>query len=472
MEQKTQLALIGAGPGGYTAAFLAADLGLEVSLIERRENPGGVCLYEGCIPSKAYLHATSLLQKTKEASQMGLNFGTPKIDLGALRLWKEESVTKLTGGLGQLSKRRNINYIQGSAYFTGPKELEINLCASKKKERLSFENAIIACGSAPQMIEGFPKSPLIMDSSEALKLESIPKELLVIGGGYIGLEIGSIYAHLGSAVSIVERADQLLPNTDIDLLRPLLKKLNPLMRKIYTNTTVEECELRGKGVRVKLRQADHTMTEEVYDKVLVSIGRKVALEGLGLENTSVQLDRKGFIQVNEKRQSAAESIYAIGDISGPPMLAHKASYEAKVAVEAIHGDKGAAFDPRAIPAVVYTEPEIAYCGLMEAEAREEGYDIEAARFPWSASGRALTLNATEGLTKMVIEKKSARLLGVGIVGEGAGELIAEAVLALEMGASAKDIALSIHPHPSLSESIMECSEIFFGKSTHIHRPQR
>ena len=469
MEQKTQLAIIGAGPGGYTAAFLAADLGLEVSLIDRRKNPGGVCLYEGCIPSKAYLRAANVLQKTKEASQIGLDFSTPRIDLKRLRLWKEESVAKLTSGLGQLTKQRKINYLEGSASFIGPKELEIQGASSASTKKLRFENAILACGSVPQGLAQFPESSLIMDSSEALKLETIPTHLLVIGGGYIGLEMSSVYAHLGAKVSIVEAAGQLLPSTDPDLVGPLAKKLDSLVHKIYTNTKVEECKIKPKKVCVKMRQGD-SIIEESFDKVLLSIGRKPELRALGLEKTSVQLDEKGFVRVNEKRQSTAEGIYAIGDISGPPMLAHKASYEAKVAVEAIHGNKGAAFDPRAIPAVVFTEPEIAYCGLMEREAEEQGYDIRVARFPWSASGRALTLNAIEGLTKMVMDKKSTRLLGVGIVGEGAGELIAEAVLAIEMGASAKDLALSIHPHPTLSESMMECSEIFFGQSTHVYQP--
>ena len=471
MEQKTQLAVIGAGPGGYTAAFLAADLGMNVTLIDRRADPGGVCLYEGCIPSKAYLRAASLLQKTKEAAKIGLDFGVPKIDIGRLRQWKEESVAKLTGGLGQLSKQRKINYLQGTARFIGARELEISSSASGDKKKLAFEHAIIASGSVPQVLKQFPESPLLMNSSDALRLESVPERLLVVGGGYIGLEMSSVYAHLGSQVTIVEMAGQLLPHTDPDLVRPLSKKLASVMRKIYTNTQVEEIKIENKKVHAKLKQADASITEEIFDKALLSIGRKADLASLSLENTAVQINADGFVQVDKRRQSTAEGIYAIGDISGQPMLAHKASYEAKIAVRSIHGDKGAAFDPRAIPAVVFTEPELAYCGLMEAEAREEGYEIDVARFPWSASGRALTLDASEGLTKMVIEKESGRLLGVGIVGESAGELIAEAVLAIEMGASAKDMALSIHPHPTLSESMMECSEIFSGQSTHVHRPK-
>ncbi len=478
MSTTTQLAVIGAGPGGYAAAFLAADLGLEVTLIDPRSNPGGVCLYEGCIPSKVYLQATELIPKTQEAAHFGLNFGKPTIDIQKLRGWKQEVVAKLTQGLGQLNRSRKIRYIQGKACFISSNELEIDLGA-EKKEVLGFQHAIIATGSRPNKPTIFPDSTLIMDSTDALKLESVPSSLLVLGGGYIGLEMGSIYANLGTKVSVVEIAGQLLPGTDTDLVRPLAKNLERSFEKIYLNTQITATRIESEKVWVSLQEnsqqdpektKDYPLKEESFDKMLVCVGRRPYFSDLGLENTDVRLTDMGFIDVDPSRRSTAANIYAIGDATGPPMLAHKASHEGKVAVEAICGKK-TVFAPYAIPAVVFTDPELAYCGIMEQQAKENGYnEVKVARFPWSASGRAVSLGVTEGLTKVVIDSKTNRLIGLGIVGKGAGDLIAEGVLAIEMGASAEDIALSIHPHPTLSETLMECSEMIFGKGTHLHRP--
>ncbi len=490
-EQKTQIAVIGAGPGGYAAAFLAADLGMEVCLIDKHPNPGGVCLYEGCIPSKAYLHVANLLQHTREARKMGVDFSEPKIDLDKIRQWKQNVVTKLTGGLGQLCQSRKIQYLRGSASFLGPNSISFCSSTDKKISEITFIHSILACGSVPQVppflsslfpprrekssvadhsLEASEQPPLLMNSTQALQLKTIPKKLLILGGGYIGLEMGTVYSNLGSEVSVVEMEKQILPGTDKDLIKPLAIKLEGLFSKIHLNTQLIEAHIEGNAVCVKLQKKGQDEIEDHrFDSMLISVGRRPNLEGIGLENTKVQMTPEGFIQVDKKRQTAEASIYAIGDITGQPMLAHKASHEGKVAVEAIYGHQGAAFMPQAIPAVIFTNPEIAYCGIMEEEAKARGQAIQVARFPWVASGRALSLSATDGLTKMIIDEKSGRLLGMGIVGSGAGELIAEGVLAIEMGALAKDIALSIHPHPTLSETLMECSEIFSGQCTHIHR---
>lgn len=467
----TQLAVIGAGPGGYAAAFLAADLGLQVTLIDPELNPGGVCLYRGCIPSKALLHVAKLISESEEAANWGIQFSKPKINLAQLREWKEDVVNKLTGGLGQLSRRRKINYLQGRAQFKDAGTLEI-LTNEGKKQRLSFEHAILATGSRPATVPGLSvDSPRLMNSTDALKLTDIPKKLLVIGGGYIGLEMGSVYAALGSKVSIVEMMPHLLPGADHDLVQVLSKRLSRKFASILLDTRVAGMKVVKDGLKVRFAEGHSGESEQVFDKVLVSVGRKPNSENVGLDNTRVKLDEKGFVVVDEQRRTAEPAIFAIGDIAGEPMLAHKASHEGRVAVEVIAGHK-VAYEPRAIPAVVFTDPEIAWCGLTENEAKVQNREVEVVRFPWAASGRALTMDRTDGVTKLIIDPDTERILGMGIAGAGAGELIAEGVLAIEMAALATDIKLSIHPHPTLSETIMESAEMFFGQSTHVYRPKR
>jgi dihydrolipoamide dehydrogenase len=470
-NQKTFLAVIGGGPGGYAAAFLAADLGLEVTLIDPEPNPGGVCLYRGCIPSKAFLHVAKLLSETKEASSWGISYQEPKIDLDKLRSWKESVVNRLTGGLGQLIKQRKINHIQGRARFTDAKNLDIDL-VDAHKTNLQFEYAILATGSRPATIPGMiPDSPKVLNSTSALDLEDIPESLLVVGGGYIGLEMGSVYAALGSKVTVVEMMPGILPGADRDLTKVLHKKLEAKFEQILLNTKVVEMKEFQKGIKVRFEGDDVEKAEQAFDKVMISIGRKPNSENMGLENTEVGLDEKGFVKVDFRRATAEPSIYSIGDIAGEPMLAHKASHEGHVAVEAIAGHK-VAYEPKAIPAVVFTDPELAWCGLTETEAKEQEIDIEVMRFPWAASGRAMTMDRTDGLTKLIIDPETERILGMGVCGAGAGELIAEGVLAVEMAALATDVKLSIHPHPTLSETVMESAEMFFGQSTHIYRPKR
>ena len=461
-----QLVVIGGGPGGYPAAFLAADLGMQVTLVDQESNPGGVCLYRGCIPSKALLHAAKVITEAREASKMGISFSAPSIDVGQLRSWKESVVQKLTGGLGQVSKQRKINFIQGRARFIDHKTLMIKK-TDGTEEKLPFEKAIIATGSRPAAIPGLPSSPRIWDSTGALNLEAIPSSLLIIGGGYIGLELGSVYATLGSKVSVVEMMPGLLPGADRDLVNILAKRLEKLFTKIRLNTKVASIQDQPDGVHVGF-EGPGGSESDVFDRVLVSVGRKPNSGDLGLEHTKVEVDPKGFIKIDGQRRTAEPDIFAIGDIAGEPMLAHKATHEGRVAVEAIAGHKSV-FEPRAIPGVVFTDPEIAWCGLTEAQAEKEKIPVKIARFPWGASGRATTLNRNDGVTKLIADPESGRTLGVGIVGPGAGDLIAEAVLAIEMGATAKDLALTIHPHPTLSETIMEAGEVFLGHATHVYR---
>ncbi len=471
MSNHTQLAVIGAGPGGYAAAFLAADLGMQVTLINLEKNPGGVCLYRGCIPSKALLHVAKLLTETEEAKNWGIYFEKPKIDLDKLRSWKESVVNKLTGGLGMLSKQRKINYILGKASFKNSDTLLIEKLDGTTEE-LTFDNVIIATGSVPTKIPGLSiDSPLVMDSTGALELNDIPGKLLVIGGGYIGLELGSVYSALGSKVTVVEMTNGLLPGADRDMAMVLTKSINKKMESVLLSTKVVGLEVRNNKVYVKFEGEKAPKEEVEFDKVLISIGRRPVTTGFGLENTKVKVNQRGFIEVNEQLKTADSKIYAIGDVVGNPMLAHKASAEGKVAVEAIAGHK-VAFEPNAIPAVVFTDPELAWAGLTETEAKEKGIKYEVAKFPWGASGRATTIDRNEGLTKLLIDPETERILGVGIVGVNAGEMIAEGVVAIEMAATAKDLALSIHPHPTLSESVMESAEVFFGQSTHMYRPKK
>jgi len=465
------VAVIGGGPGGYAAAFLAADLGMSVTLIDPELNPGGVCLYRGCIPSKALLHVAKLLEEAHQAKDWGIEFGAPKIDLARLRSFKENVVKKLTGGLGVLSKQRKVKYVQGRAAFENSTTLNVTK-PDGSPESLAFDRIIIATGSRPAVVPALKlDTPRMMDSTGGLALEDIPGTLLVVGGGYIGLELGSVYAALGTRVTVVEMLPGLLPGADRDLVLPLHKRLEKLFDSILLNTTVAAVKDEGNAIRATLKGQDGNLQEKVFDRVLVSVGRKPNSEIPGLEKTRVQVGQRGFIQVNKQLQTDDPSIHAIGDVVGEPMLAHKASHEGRVAVEAIAGHK-VAFEPNAIPAVVFTDPEVAWAGLTEMQAQNENREVKVAKFPWAASGRAVTLDRPEGMTKLILDPQTERVLGVGIVGAGAGEMIAEGALAIEMAALASDVALTIHPHPTLSETVMESAEVFFGTSTHIYRPKR
>ncbi len=470
-DQKKNIAIIGAGPGGYAAAFLAADMGMEVTLIDREPNPGGVCLYVGCIPSKALLHVAKVIDESRHARNWGIEFSDPRIRLETLRSWKSNVVKKLTGGLGQLAKQRNVRYLQGTAEFVDSNTLRVS-GSQIQDQKLRFENIVIATGSRPASIPSLAiESHRVLDSTGALELADIPKTLLVIGGGYIGLELGTVYAALGTKVSVVEMMPGLLPGADRDLVTPLHKRMEKIFSSIMLNTTVAGLEETKEGIRVRFQGAEVKQPEQVFDKVLISVGRKPNSEIPGLEKTRVSKDKRGFIQVDEQRRTQDPAIFAIGDVVGEPMLAHKASHEGRTAVEAIAGHK-VAFEPSAIPAVVFTDPEIAWAGMTETQAQAENRPIKVARFPWAASGRAVTLDRTEGVTKLIMHPESERVLGVGICGPGAGELIAEGVVAIEMGAVAKDVALSIHPHPTLSETLMEAAEVFYGTATDLYRPRR
>jgi dihydrolipoamide dehydrogenase len=465
------IAVIGGGPGGYAAAFLAADLGMKVTLIDREQNPGGVCLYRGCIPSKALLHIAKLIDESRHAKNWGIEFGEPKIELDRLRSFKEGVVNKLTGGLGQVAKMRKVQYVRGDASFENSNTIRIAKNGTGE-EKLSFNRIIIATGSRPAVIPSLKlDSPRMLDSTSALDLKEVPGTLLVIGGGYIGLELGTVYAALGSKVSVVEMTAGLLPGADRDLVLPLHKRLEKSFHSILLNTTVTAVKEEANGIRVCFDGKDVKEREKVFDKVLVSVGRKPNSEIPGLDRTQVRVGQRGFIQVNKQLQTDDPSIYAIGDVVGEPMLAHKASHEGRTAVEHIAGHK-VAFEPNAIPAVVFTDPEIAWTGLTETQAASENREIKIAKFPWAASGRAVTIDRTEGMTKLVVDPATERVLGVGIVGAGAGELIAEGTLAIEMAALAKDVALTIHPHPTLSETVMQSAEVFFGTSTDLYRPKR
>jgi dihydrolipoamide dehydrogenase len=469
-QSNLNIAVVGGGPGGYAAAFLAADLGMKVTLIDIEKNPGGVCLYRGCIPSKALLHVAKLIEESRHAKKWGIEFGEPKIDVAGLRGFKDKVVGNLTGGLGQLSKQRKVEYIQGKASFENSNTLKI--AKSSGDETRTFDRIIIATGSRPAVIPTFKlDTPRMMDSTGALDLSDVPKTLLVVGGGYIGLELGTVYAALGSKVSVVEMLSGLLPGADRDLVLPLQRRMEKIFDSIMLNTTVAGVKNEGNGIRVTFDGPEVKEREKVFDKVLVSVGRKPNSEIAGLDKTQVKVGQRGFIQVNKQLQTDDPAIFAIGDVVGEPMLAHKASHEGRTAVEAIAGHK-VAFEPNAIPAVVFTDPEIAWAGLTETQAQKENRAVTVAKFPWAASGRAMTLDRTEGLTKLILDPQTERVLGVGIVGAGAGELIAEGTLAIEMAAVAKDLALTIHPHPTLSETVMQSAEVFFGTSTDLYRPKK
>ena len=470
-DKKTQLAVIGGGPGGYAAAFLAADLGLEVTLIDPEVNPGGVCLYRGCIPSKALLHAAKVIDEARDAKAWGLNFSGLKIEHTRLRKWKNEVVDRLTGGLGQLVKQRKINYIQATAEFQDNRMLALKAMNGGQRS-LEFEYAIIATGSDATRIPQFDlDSDRLLDATAALELKEIPEKLLVIGGGYIGLELGTVYAALGSKVTVVEMTSGLLPGADRDLVKVLQKRLASRVASILLQTTVKSLNVQKNGIRATLKGPDVDQHARIFDKVLLAVGRRPNSAGLGLANTSIEVDGRGFIKVDAQRRTAEKHILAIGDVAGEPMLAHKASHEGRVAAEVIAG-RQVVYEPAAIPAVVFTDPEIAWVGLTEKEAADRSIAHKVVRFPWAASGRAATLDRDDGLTKLVIDPRSERIIGMGIAGSGAGEMIAEGALAIEMGANVTDVGLTIHPHPTLTETIMEAADLFHGTATHFYQSQR
>lgn len=464
-EKAPSLVVIGAGPGGYPAAYLAADHGMEVTLIDKDPNPGGVCLYRGCIPSKALLHVSNIMNDANSASEWGVQFDPPEIHLPSLREQKDKIVTRLTNGLGAMAKQRNVTFMQGTAKFLDKRTVRVSNSGDAPVD-LTFDYAIISTGSHPSSLPGLDiTDPRIMDSTSALELDDIPQSLLVIGGGYIGLELGSVYSALGSDVTVVEMANRLLPEVDPDLVKPLQSRLETTFTSILLETSVENVSNDGKRLRVDMRSILGETQTDSYDKILVAVGRRPFSADLGLEMTSVKIDQNGFIETDVQCKTEHNNIYAIGDVAGNPMLAHKATAEARIAVESIQG-MSSIFDPAAIPAIVFTDPEIAWAGLTETQAKSKGIAVDTISFPWIASGRAMTVGHTDGLTKLVVEPSSQRVLGVGVVGYGAGELIGEGVLAIEMGSRVEDIAMSIHPHPTLSETISEAAHLFFGHNPH------
>jgi dihydrolipoamide dehydrogenase len=466
---KTEIVVVGAGPGGYAAAFYAADLGKKVILVEREKRLGGVCLNRGCIPSKALLYATHQITVAKESEHRGITFAPPTVDLAKLRAWKESILEKLGGGVSFLAQKRGVQVVQGRGYFEDSKTLRVE--TEQGQQFIRYETAILAVGSLPALPKVFDLgNPRIMTSNEALEVEDIPENLLVVGGGYIGMELGTVYTALGSRIVLVEALDHVLTGADPDLARPVVMNAKKMFKEIRLKAKVTKMATAGKHIKVEMECGGQKL-EELYDRVLVAVGRAPNSADLGLENTKVTLDEKGFVKVNGCQQTSDPNIYAVGDIAGGILLAHKAHKEARIAVEVINGEPSA-FENIVIPAVVFTDPELAWCGLTEAEAKGRGIKHEVAKFPWSASGRAMSFDRTDGLTKMLIDPESDRVLGVGIVGAGAGELISEAVLALEMGATAEDIALTVHPHPTLSETLMECAEVFYGYATHTLSKRR
>jgi dihydrolipoamide dehydrogenase len=468
--------VLGAGPGGYTAAFRAADLGKKVVLIERHPTLGGVCLNVGCIPSKALLHIAKVITDAEEAGRQGIAFARPGIELDKLRSWKESVVGRLTKGLGVLAKQRKVTVVQGKGRFSSPHMIEVETSTGTKT--VSFEHCIIAAGSSAARMPGFPYAdPRLMDSTGALKLEDIPKRMLIIGGGIIGLEMATVYDALGSRVSVVELMEQLIPGADPDLIKPLHRRIQKRYEAIYLKTKVTGIEASDNGLKVTFESASDAPAPEpqVYDRILVAVGRKPNGRDLGAEKAGVNVDEHGFIPADKQLRTNISHIYAIGDICGEPMLAHKASHEGKLAAEIIAGGKeaqSARFDARAIPSVAYTDPEIAWMGLTETEANKQGIEFEKAVFPWAASGRAIAMARDEGMTKLLLDKETRRILGAGMVGVNAGELIAETVLGLEMGADMEDISLTIHPHPTLSETVFFAAEIAEGSITDLYMPKK
>lgn len=460
---KTEILVLGAGPGGYAAAFYAADKGKKVVLVEQAKRLGGVCLNHGCIPSKALIHATRLIHEARESKTRGISFGEPTIDLEKLRAWKDSIVERLAQGLRGLSEKRGVEVLHGRGHFEDSATLRVETAEGQKF--INYDSAIIAVGSAPAYPSAFNLgNKRVMTSTEALELEEIPAKLLVVGGGYIGMELGTVYANLGSQVIVVEALETILPGVDPDLVRHVSRRTEKLFKEVRLNMKVLKMATSGRQIKVTMK-VQGQQRDELYDRVLVSVGRVPNCRNLGLENTKVSTDENGFIKCDPQQQTADPAIYAIGDVNGGPLLAHRATKEARIAVEAITGESSGP-EQVVTPAVVFTDPEVAWCGLTETEAKEKEIKIEVARFPWSASGRAMTLDRTDGVTKLILEPETERVLGVGITGYGAGELISEGVLAVEMGATAKDIAECVHPHPTLSETVMECAEMFYGTATH------
>ena len=469
---ESQLVVLGGGPGGYAAAFLAADMGMQVTLVEADARLGGTCLLKGCIPSKALLHVARVVAEAREVDEWGVKYGAPSIDIATMRARKDKVIQNLSGGLKQLAKKRKVTVIQARATFEDSQTLKLEGGdpATYTSDRLKFEHCILASGSIPAMPSAF-KLPTdrVMDSTGALELADVPESLLVIGGGYIGLEMGTVYAELGTKVSVVELTPTLLPLADRDLVKPLHDRLNKLFAGIYLETKVTSLADADNAIEVGFEDANGRRSEK-FSRVLVSVGRRPNSAGLGLENTQVELDEKGFVITDDRQQTADPHISAIGDVAGEPMLAHKASHQGKVAVEALL-DEPAAFHPAAIPAIVFTDPEIAWAGLTEEQAKAESIPIEVIKYPWAASGRAMALGRTEGFTKLLIDPDSERILGIGIVGVNAGDILTEGVLAIEMGATARDLGETIHPHPTLSETLGFAAEAFLGSATEIYRPR-
>lgn len=469
----TQLCMLGAGPGGYAAAFLAADLGMQVTLVDLESRLGGVCLLRGCIPSKALLHVAKVMDEARHLAQWGVTFGPPTIDVNAVRTRKDTVIATLTGGLKMLAGKRNVTVVRARARFENSQTLKLESVDGTPlaDDRVTFEHCIVATGSSPTRIPAFElPTHRVMDSTGALALPDVPESLLVVGGGYIGLEMGTVYAALGSRVSVVELTDGLLPGADRDLVRPLHKRLLGIFEGIHLNAKVLALADRSDSIEVTF-EGDVPQKTRNYDRVLLCVGRQPNTANLGLDATKVQLDPHGFIQIDKQRRTADPHILAIGDVAGEPMLAHKASHEGKVAVEALAG-KPVAFQPLAIPAVVFTDPEIAWAGVTETEAKRQGRPIEVAQFPWAASGRAHAVGRTEGLTKWIIDPSTQRVVGCGIVGYGAGDLIAEAVMAIERGASVRNVADAIHQHPTLGETLGGAADMYFGTATDFYRPKR
>jgi dihydrolipoamide dehydrogenase len=460
--RRAPLVVIGGGPGGYTAAFRAADLGVETILVERYERLGGVCLNVGCIPSKALLHMARVIADAEESEAHGVRFAAPEIDLDALRTWKGSVVDRLTGGIDGLAKQRKVDVVRGTATFTGPHTIDVD------GEEIAFEHCIIAAGSSAARLPFLPDDRRIMDSTDALDLEDVPARLLVIGGGIIGLEMATVYDALGAGVTVVEMLDQIIPGADPDIVRPLHRRIQERYDAVNLGVTVTAVEASTDGLRVTFEGGPEPAT---FDRILVAVGRRPNGAALKAEAAGVAVDERGFIAVDEQMRTNVGHVFAIGDVVGEPMLAHKAMHEGKVAAEVIAGDN-VAFDVQTIPSVAYTDPEVAWMGLTESEAGTRGIEVQTAKFPWAASGRALTLGRSEGVTKLIVDPGSRRVLGAGIVGVNAGELVAELVHALEMGADAEDLALTVHPHPTLSETVGLAAEAATGTITDLYLPKR
>lgn len=468
MREPVQVVVLGAGPGGYTAAFLAAGQGLSTVLVDTDQHPGGVCLHRGCIPSKALLHLAKVLTEARDAENMGLSFSKPVLDLDRMRAWKEGVVQRLTQGLGAQCARRGVTFVQGKGRFLDHHTLEVERSGGDR-EPIAFQHAILASGSRPSGIPGLDlNQPGILNATQALALDTIPRTLLVVGGGNIGMELGTVYAALGSQVSLVEMTQALLPGVDRDLIRPVVQRLTHIMASIQTNTRITTLQAVAGGVRAAWQTGD-AHTEKIFEQILVATGRQPNSENLGLEAVGVRME-KGFVQVGPDKRTSVPNLLAIGDVIGGPLLAHKAAHDARVAVSTLMGNPPP--PPKIIPFVTYTDPELACAGLTETEARKQGIPVRAVRFPWAASGRAHTMGRTDGLTKWIVDPSSERILGVGITGPHAGELLAQGVLAMEQKLTIRDMAAIIHPHPTLSETLLEAAETFSGESVHYHVPKR